>query len=122
MITFLGLLVLIFMSIFFLLPQDVEKLVLTWIGVLFQLAWRLGTLSSRVVALTVYWSAYGPYVLFVMGLRWACMFLALVIPNRVGGGGSGEGGKLQWALKSLVLSYVYIFAYLNLESDRRYVR
>ena len=39
--------------------EDVEKLVLTWIGVLFQLCWRLGTVSSRVIALVVYWSAYG---------------------------------------------------------------
>ena len=36
-----------------------KKLVLTWIGVLFQLAWRLGTVSSRVISLVVYWSAYG---------------------------------------------------------------
>ena len=39
--------------------EDVEKLVLTWIGVLFQLCWRLGTVSSRVISLVVYWSAYG---------------------------------------------------------------
>ena len=39
--------------------EDVEKLVLTWIGVLFQLCWRLGTVSSRIIALVVYWSAYG---------------------------------------------------------------
>jgi hypothetical protein len=63
--------------------KDVEKLVLTWIGVIFQFFWRLGTISSRVFALILYWSAYDNWVLFVVALHWICVFLTLIVPNKI---------------------------------------
>uniref|UniRef100_A0A182VA35 XK-related protein n=1 Tax=Anopheles merus TaxID=30066 RepID=A0A182VA35_ANOME len=38
--------------------QNVHRLVLTWLGVIFQFLWRLGTVISRVISLTVYASVY----------------------------------------------------------------
>ena len=46
--------------------KDIDKLVLTWIGVIFQLLWRLGTVSSRVLALVVYASAWPDWIILVV--------------------------------------------------------
>ena len=51
--------------------------------VIFQFFWRLGTVSSRVFALILYWSAYDNWVLFVVALHWICVFLALIVPNKI---------------------------------------
>ena len=47
--------------------QNVHKLVLTWLGVIFQFVWRLGTVTSRVIALTVYATVYSYWVFLVIG-------------------------------------------------------
>lgn len=47
--------------------QNVHKLVLTWLGVIFQFVWRLGTVTSRVIALTVYATVYNYWVFLVIG-------------------------------------------------------
>ncbi len=59
-------------------PRNIDKLVLTWIGVIFQLLWRLGTVSSRVLALVIYASAFEGWIFLVMALHWLCMFIWLV--------------------------------------------
>ena len=48
--------------------KDIDKLVLTWIGVIFQLLWRLGTVSARVLALVVYASAFEHWIILVVSL------------------------------------------------------
>ena len=60
--------------------KDIDKLVLTWIGVIFQLLWRLGTVSSRVLALVVYASAWPDWIILVV----SCYFfykIAIAIVN-----------------------------------------
>lgn len=47
--------------------HNVHRLVLTWLGVIFQFMWRLGTVSSRVISLTVYASVYGHWIFLVIG-------------------------------------------------------
>ena len=47
-------------------PKDIDKLVLTWIGVIFQLLWRIGTVASRVLALVIYASAFHFWVILVV--------------------------------------------------------
>lgn len=49
--------------------QNVHRLVLTWLGVIFQFFWRIGTVTSRVIALTVYASFYGQWVFLVIGKK-----------------------------------------------------
>lgn len=46
--------------------QNVHRLVLTWLGVIFQFLWRLGTVISRVISLTVYASVYSHWVFLVI--------------------------------------------------------
>jgi hypothetical protein len=47
--------------------HNVHRLVLTWLGVIFQFFWRLGTVTSRVISLTVYASVYGQWIFLVIG-------------------------------------------------------
>ena len=97
--------------------KNVEKLVLTWIGVVFQFLWRLGTVSSRCFALILYWSAYDNWILFVIALHWICVFVSLVVPNKIFKRNESVSYP-KWIFKCLVISYVYNFCYLNLEKTK----
>ncbi|KAL7296287.1 hypothetical protein TKK_0010522 [Trichogramma kaykai] len=101
--------------------RNLERLVLTWLGVLAQLVWRLGTVSARVGALVAYASVYGAHwMLVVMGLHWLSMLTWLLLTPD---GLFHAGEKLGSARKSLVaamLAFVYVFAYVNLhETNHR---
>jgi len=96
--------------------KDIDKLVLTWIGVIFQLLWRLGTVSSRVLALVVYASAWPDWIILVLALHWLCMFLWFLVQHQ----DSEVLGKNRWArlLWSFILSYVHNIAYINIEKNK----
>lgn len=91
--------------------KDIEKLVLTWIGVIFQLLWRLGTVSSRMMALVVYASAFEHWIILVVALHWLCMFLWNLLQHQEVLGKT-KGARLLW---SFILSYVHNIAYINVE-------
>ena len=55
--------------------KDINKLVLTWIGVIFQLLWRFGTVTARILALVYYASAFEYWIFLVVALHWLCMFM-----------------------------------------------
>eukprot|EP00096_Caligus_rogercresseyi_P012756 TRINITY_DN544_c0_g1_i1.p1 TRINITY_DN544_c0_g1~~TRINITY_DN544_c0_g1_i1.p1 ORF type:complete len:461 (-),score=141.35 TRINITY_DN544_c0_g1_i1:133-1515(-) len=88
--------------------RDVHKLVLTWIGVIFQFLWRLGTLFSRILAFIIYSYAYGPWIFLVVGLHWSVMFLWLIFTH------TGAGGRRNLT-SALIISYVHIFCFLNFD-------
>ncbi|KAB7507342.1 XK-related protein 6 [Armadillidium nasatum] len=93
--------------------HNVHRLVLTWLGVIFQLLWRLGTVTSRSLALTVYATLYGYWVLLVMALHWISMFLWLISPKNV-----FHGEKMPMLKKigfSMLIAFCYIFCYINLQ-------
>lgn len=101
--------------------RNLERLVLTWLGVLAQLAWRLGTVSARVGALVVYASLYGgQWLLIVMALHWLSMLTWLLLtPDGLFHGGERLPLVRKTFLASL-LAFVYIFAYVNLhETNHR---
>lgn len=101
--------------------RNLERLVLTWLGVLAQLAWRLGTVSARVGALVAYASLYGgQWLLVVMALHWLSMLTWLLLtPDGLFHGGE----RLSFTRKSFLaslLAFVYVFAYVNLhETNHR---
>lgn len=99
-------------------PQNIDKLVLTWIGVIFQLLWRLGTVSSRILALVVYASAFEYWIFLVVTLHWLCMFLWLLFQHQEESDSSSIDmpSKVLW---SFILSYVYNFSYINVEEKAR---
>lgn len=93
--------------------HNVHRLVLTWLGVICQLAWRLGTVTSRCLALTVYATVYGFWVLLVISLHWISMFLWLISPKNV-----FHGEKMPILKKiglSMLIAFCYIFCYINLQ-------
>ena len=96
-------------------PKDIDKLVLTWIGVIFQLLWRLGTVTSRVAALVIYASAFHAWVILVLVLHWLCMFLWLLFQQFDSASiGKSKVSKVLW---SFILSYVHTIAYINVDKE-----
>ncbi|XP_017771645.1 PREDICTED: uncharacterized protein LOC108559026 isoform X2 [Nicrophorus vespilloides] len=90
--------------------QKVEKLVLTWLGVLSQLLWRAGTVTARALALSAYAHSYHSWIFLVLALHWACMFLWLVSPRSAF---YGEKGKRLGIC--VLVAGVYVLAYINLQ-------
>ncbi|XP_053617819.1 uncharacterized protein LOC128679542 [Plodia interpunctella] len=86
--------------------QNVHRLVLTWLGVIFQFLWRLGTISARVCALTVYALVYEYWVFLVIGLHWVSMWLWLSSPR------SALAAERR-SLRALVAA-VHVLAYVSL--------
>ncbi|XP_028162403.1 uncharacterized protein LOC114354300 [Ostrinia furnacalis] len=93
--------------------QNVHRLVLTWLGVIFQFLWRLGTISARVCALTVYALVYEYWVFLVIGLHWVSMFLWLISPKNAFHG--ERISRPRKAYLSALIAFVYVFAYVNLQ-------
>lgn len=93
--------------------QNVHRLVLTWLGVIFQFIWRLGTVVSRVASLTVYASLYGYWIFLVIILHWISMFLWLISPKNVFHG--ERISRLRKATLVGLIAFVYVFAYINLQ-------
>lgn len=93
--------------------QNVHRLVLTWLGVIFQFLWRLGTVISRVASLTVYASVYNQWVFMVIALHWISMFLWLISPKNVFHG--ERITRLRKITLAGLIAFVYVFAYINLQ-------
>lgn len=98
--------------------HNIHRLVLTWLGVIFQFFWRLGTVWSRMTALAIYATLYGYWVLVVVALHWVCMFLWLISPRHVFYG--EQLPQTRKLLFSALVAFIYVFAYINLqESNHR---
>ncbi|KAG7300898.1 hypothetical protein JYU34_015240 [Plutella xylostella] len=93
--------------------RHVHRLVLTWLGVIFQFLWRLGTISARMCALTVYALSYEYYIFLVIGLHWFSMFLWLMSPKSIFHG--ERLGAARRAYLSALVAVVHVFAYINLQ-------
>ncbi|XP_037085350.1 uncharacterized protein LOC119106340 [Pollicipes pollicipes] len=96
--------------------HNMHKLVLTWLGVIFQLLWRLGTVTSRVLALTVYATLFHYWVFLVIGLHWLTMFLWLISPKNVFHGESIT--KAKKIVFAAAIAYVYTFCYINFQETK----
>lgn len=89
--------------------QSVDRLVLTWLGVVSQLLWRAGTVTARALSLSAYAASYYSWVFLVLALHWACMFLWLLSPRSPFHG--QRGSKLGVCA---LMAAIYILAYINL--------
>ncbi|XP_030758544.1 XK-related protein 7-like [Sitophilus oryzae] len=90
--------------------QSVDRLVLTWLGVVSQLLWRTGTVTSRALALSAYTAIYHSWIFLVLALHWACMFLWLLSPRSPF---HGERGRKLGVCA--LLAAIYVLAYINLQ-------
>lgn len=91
-----------------------QRFILTWLGILSQLLWRLGTVSSRIVALTIYGIYYNYWMLVVLALHWLTMFLWLMKPGNLLRDEltMGRPKKITFAA---AIAWIYCFCYLNFE-------
>jgi XK-related protein len=96
--------------------HNVHRLVLTWLGVIFQFLWRLGTVTARVTSLTVYATVYHQWVLLVIIMHWLTMFLWLIAPKSVF---QGENiSRPRKLVLSALVALVYVFCYINLQESK----
>lgn len=101
--------------------RNLERLVLTWLGVLAQLFWRLCTVSARIGALIAYASVYGAeWLIVVLALHWLSMLTWLILTPD---GLFRQDENLPITRKLLVAStmaFIYVFSYVNLhETNHR---
>ncbi|KAL1455224.1 hypothetical protein WDU94_009334 [Cyamophila willieti] len=92
--------------------QNVHRLVLTWLGVIFQFLWRLGTVGARILSLAAYATVYNQWVFLVLGSHWLCMLLWLTSPKNVFHG--EHISKCRKAAYYSLIAFIYTFAYINL--------
>lgn len=100
--------------------QNVHKLVLTWLGVIFQFFWRIGTVTSRFLALSLYAMAYQYWVFVVLFLHWFCMLLWLISPKNI-----FHGEKMSPVKKvsySAIVAVVYTFCYINVQETNSRIK
>ncbi|CAH1114561.1 unnamed protein product [Psylliodes chrysocephalus] len=90
--------------------QSIDRLVLTWLGVVSQLLWRGGTITARALALSAYAATYHSWIFLVLALHWACMFLWLLSPRSPFHG--QRGSKLGVCA---LMAAIYVLAYINLQ-------
>ena len=98
--------------------HNVHRLVLTWIGVIFQFMWRLGTITSRVLVLVLYSTVYTYWVFLVVILHWITMMLWVL--SRYAAFNKTKLEKLSRMQEiglSIFVSYIHIFCYVNLEEQ-----
>lgn len=93
-----------------------HKFVLTWFGIVSQLLWRLGTVSSRVVALTIYGVYYGYWMLVILSLHWLTMFLWLIKPGNLLKDELNLPGSKK-GLLAMATAWIYCFCYVNFEDQ-----
>ena len=103
--------------------HNVHRLVLTWIGVIFQFMWRLGTLTSRVLVLVLYSTVYTYWVFLVVTLHWVTMMLWVLSRYAAFNKTKTEKlSRLQEVGLSIFVSYIHIFCYVNLEEQSTKVK
>jgi hypothetical protein len=95
--------------------HNVHRLVLTWLGVIFQFVWRLGTVTSRVLVLVLYSTVYTYWVFLVVALHWITMMLWVL--SRYAAFKAEKLTRLQKVGLSVFVSYIHIFCYVNLEEQ-----
>ena len=93
-------------------PANIDRLILTWIGVILKFLWRLGTVSSRLIALVLYTSVYHAYVFLFFFLHTLCMFLWLTLQKKVTSWRECSG---RFLTENTLLSYVYLVDFVHME-------
>ncbi|XP_038057481.1 uncharacterized protein LOC119729052 [Patiria miniata] len=93
-----------------------DKNGISWPGAILQTIWRIGMISSRVVALVLFASAFKAYTFLVVGLHWLAM-VAWVYFQRTDFCDSWPEERLF----NCVIGTVYVFCFFNLkEGNTRY--
>ncbi|KAI2805706.1 hypothetical protein BLOT_004708 [Blomia tropicalis] len=115
--------------------KQIHKLVLTWLGVIFQFFWRLGMITSRIVALTVYAVTFEKWIFVALFLHWFTMFLWLLTQSfneqDYTDNCNSHNGEIKHArsyerhreafnerlFQSGLIAWIYIFGFINMQDD-----
>ncbi|XP_071807884.1 uncharacterized protein [Asterias amurensis] len=93
-----------------------DKKVVSWPGVVLQTIWRIGMVSSRVVALVLFASAFKAYTFIVVGIHWLVMVLWVFLQKT-----DFCDTWLEERLFNCVIGTIYVFCFFNLkEGNTRY--
>ncbi|PIK35948.1 hypothetical protein BSL78_27223 [Apostichopus japonicus] len=93
-----------------------DKKVVSWPGVLLQAVWRIGMISSRVVALVLFATVFKAYVFLVITIHWFVMAVWVFLQNT-----DFCSSWFEERLFNAVIAVVYIFCFFNLkEGTSRY--
>ncbi|KAJ8034087.1 XK-related protein 6 [Holothuria leucospilota] len=93
-----------------------DKKVVSWPGVVLQAVWRIGMISSRVVALVLFATVFKAYVFLVIGIHWLVMFFWVFLQET-----DFSSTWLEERLFNAVIAIIYIFCFFNLkEGTSRY--
>lgn len=96
--------------------KNADAIVMTWMGVISQFLWRLGTVSARVTALTVYATLYSYWLFLVIGLHWISMLLWLLSQNIIFF--SATTKTVRRYVVSIGVAVIYVFCFLNLQEGQ----
>ena len=91
-----------------------NKAVMSYGGMVLQFVWRLFTIASRVLALSLFASALGYWVFVVVACHWLSMFTWLLLQKTDFCSAEAHCNKCQEIFFKVVLAAVYIFCYVNL--------
>lgn len=95
--------------------KNMDRLVLTWLGIVCQFFWRLGTVSARVAALSLYAVLYGAWIFLLLLLHWLTVFLWLLTSNKLHEDDDiNTSGKVN---KCALVACLYTIDYVNLEEN-----
>ncbi|PIK61430.1 hypothetical protein BSL78_01651 [Apostichopus japonicus] len=93
-----------------------DKKVVSWPGVVLQAVWRIGMISSRVVALVLFATVFKAYVFLVIAIHWFVMAVWVFLQNT-----DFCSSWFEERLFNAVIAVVYIFCFFNLkEGTSRY--
>ncbi len=96
--------------------RDIHRLTLTWIGVICQLLWHLGTVGARCLALVLYASVYHGWIFLFGFLHWACMLMWIIFQSKTKE--SSANRPTSSTMKTnVLLSYGYMVDFINLDDS-----
>ncbi|XP_033097953.1 uncharacterized protein LOC117101940 [Anneissia japonica] len=88
----------------------IDKERISWPGLVFQTIWRIGMVSSRVMALVLFASVFKAFIFPVVGAHWLLMLLWVYQQNT-----DFCSSWLEERLFNVIISIVYIFCFFNLK-------
>ncbi|XP_018496724.1 XK-related protein 6 [Galendromus occidentalis] len=96
--------------------KNMDRLVLTWLGIVCQFFWRLGTVSARFAALSLYTVLYGAWIFLLLLLHWLTVFLWLLTSDSPRDSDADLGADRKMS-KCALVACLYTIDYVNLEEN-----
>eukprot|EP00057_Strongylocentrotus_purpuratus_P026360 XP_011680834.1 PREDICTED: uncharacterized protein LOC590700 [Strongylocentrotus purpuratus] len=90
-----------------------DKKVVSWPGLVLQTLWRIGMISSRVMALVLFASVFKAYIFLAVGIHWIGMMVWVHLQKT-----DFCTHPLEERLFNCVVAVIYIFCFFNLKEGK----